>query len=273
MVSPNTLSRFALPLSALLALPAFALLQGCAEGTWLEPTDEAGFAGVRIVQASADAPLLNLYLDGEPLDEWPLDVGESWPGVDRGSYGGVAAGVHEIALVPRGGELHDALLAKTFRFAADEHYTLYSYGAVYGDGEPVLGLRSLRDAPCDALGACARLIHAATDVGPVSLWVFDGPLYGWREVFDVVPPGLPADSTFPLDATHTLLGVGDIGAQWPRVGFGVTPLPDAYDLFLVGEPGALRLLSVHGAQCALVAPTASPWLPELPGLRPALRPE
>jgi hypothetical protein len=218
-----------------------------------------GIAGMRLVNASWDAPPLAVFIDGEQRGH-VVRPGETWPVADRGTYTFVSSGdAVRVALVPDGGDEADALYARDMRFEPQRYYTLYTYGAARSDAEPLFGMHALKDDDCTGLVTCLRVINAATNLGPVDVWTWDGPPDGWRRASRFAGEGLPAPEVlrFAKDAVHAL-GVSPSLGEAPEHTFPFDAMLGPRDVFLFGDASDLKLLSVDGQQCESAPEFGSP---------------
>lgn len=126
--------------------------------TTIEPT-----AQVRFIHLSPDAPAVDVFA-GEAALPGTEDL--SFP--NSSAFITVPAGSYDIAIVPAGGKLEQAVLSVPgLALEADKAYTGVAY-------DRVAGLKALAledDLSTPATGSFrVRAIHAAPDVGVVDIW-------------------------------------------------------------------------------------------------------
>jgi hypothetical protein len=146
-------SRFMLGLVVALALALGATL-------WSSGTAHAANnAFVRVVHAAPAAPDVDVYVDGSKL----LTSFKFGTVTD---YVPLAAGSHEIAVVPAGKSLSDAVIKQSVSVSAGVSYTV----AAIGDSNTSPALVAFVDDNSVASGmAKVRVYHLSSDAGPVSV--------------------------------------------------------------------------------------------------------
>jgi hypothetical protein len=173
---------------------------------------------VRIGHCSPDAPNVDVHVDGEPAFE---DVAFG----DVSDYASLAAGDHEIRVVPSDGG--DAVIETDLTIDAESAYTVLATGMV-ADLQPSVFEDDPGSVPSEK--AHVRFIHASPDAPAVSIAVRDGPelfsdvgfrsASGYEQVdadtydLDVMPAGSDEvalaldDTTFEGGAAYTAIAVG-----------------------------------------------------------------
>ena len=161
-------------------------------------------ARIRVMHASWDAPAVDIYIDGEEpeagsaLDALVFGDGTAYLSVPPGSY--------DIAVVPNGATLEDAVFSVDgFELSADTATTFWAYG---GLGDESFGVGVLEDPTSpSSTDATIQIAHAAVNVGPVDIFV-DG---------DETFTGVALGATLEEAAT---LPTGDYEVGLARAGTG-----------------------------------------------------
>ncbi|MFC6905653.1 DUF4397 domain-containing protein [Halalkalicoccus tibetensis] len=182
---------------------------------------ETGDDGARVVHLSPDAPALDIYVEGEL---W-FETVESLTVQDH--YMPSEPGVYEVAAVPAGGELEDALV-ETDCEVEPGPCTLGVVGEVCNLSGNPLDLVALKDdfEPTEEDHARFRVVHAAPDVPAVDVETEDGM---------VIAEGLGFGeaATAELPAGESIVSIGADGESLAR--FALEPAAGSvYSAFAVG---------------------------------------
>jgi len=143
--------RIILALSALLVLAFLAPLPAMAQATQ---------SWIRVMHDSPDAPNVDVFVDGAP-------VFENVPYSTTTSYQALAPGQHRVQVTPAGKSSDDSVIDINVDLTGDKPYTVLALGDL--DNIKAQLLPDTSKAP-PAGHARVRIIHAATDIGPVDIY-------------------------------------------------------------------------------------------------------
>lgn len=129
-------------------------------------TAQMQMASVRVVHASPDAPAVDVLVDGNRAIT-NLAFGQAAGYVD------LAAGSHQVAVVPTGAGPEAAVIQATLELAAGRAYTVMAVGQL-AQIEPLV-LSDDRAAPMGST-AKVRFVHTAPDAPAVDIAVTGGPV-------------------------------------------------------------------------------------------------
>lgn len=177
--------------------------------------------GARAVHLSPDAPALDIYVEGEL---WFEGV-ESLTVQDH--YMPSEPGVYEVAAVPAGGELADALVVTDCEIESGP-CTLAAVGEVCDLSGNPLDLVALKDdfGPTEEGHARFRAVHASPDVPAVDVKTEDGTTVAEDLAFGEA-------ATAELPAGETVLSIAADGETLAR--FALEPAAGSvYSAFAVG---------------------------------------
>ena len=183
-------------------------------------------AMVRVMHASWDAPAVDIYINGAAPE-----AGSALDAITFGNgtaYLEVPAGSYDIAVVPDGGTLEDAVFsADGVALGADTATTFWAYG---GLGSESFGVGVISD-PTDVSEEEVTLIvaHAAANVGPVDVWVDGDPTLLDIDISEATSPANLPTGTYEV-------GVALAGEESTALDF-TAPLtsPAFITVFAVGD--------------------------------------
>jgi hypothetical protein len=143
--------RIVLALSALLVIAFLAPMPAMAQETQ---------SWIRVMHDSPDAPNVDVFVDGEPAFE-------NIPYLTTTSYQALAPGQHRVQIVSDGRSVDDSIIDINVDLRGDKPYTVLALGNLSNIKAQLLPDTS--KAP-PAGHARVRVIHAATDIGPVDIY-------------------------------------------------------------------------------------------------------
>jgi hypothetical protein len=143
--------RIILALSALLVIAFLAPMPAMAQETQ---------SWIRVMHDSPDAPNVDVFVDGEPAFE-------NIPYLTTTSYQALAPGQHRVQIVSDGRSVDDSIIDINVDLRGDKPYTVLALGNLSNIKAQLLPDTS--KAP-PAGHARVRVIHAATDIGPVDIY-------------------------------------------------------------------------------------------------------
>lgn len=166
---------------------------------------------VRVVHLSPDAPAVDVYVDGEPVFE------NVEPFAAQSNYRSYAPGSYDIAVVPAGGDLDEAVLETEIDLESGE-YTIAAIGEVCATSDRPLELVSLEDdnGPTEAGAARLRGVHASPDAPAIDVVSDDGTV-----LFEELEFGEAAYASIP--AGERVIGVRETGEEEPLARFAIEP--------------------------------------------------
>lgn len=211
-----------------------------------QTADDAGF--LRVMNASADAPAVDVWLDGHA---WARNLGFTM----FTGHKVVPAGSHHIAIVPAGQDVNQALVNSTMDVADDQAYTVFAIGKHPDIRAIVLTDEASPSSPVQT-DAYLRVVHAVPDAPSVDVLrpneqgVFNVPAvvedveYGTGSGYQNVNAGPAAlrleavntntdlatisDADFAQDGVYTLVLVPDQGGSriqpvwlWDKIGSAI----------------------------------------------------
>jgi hypothetical protein len=115
---------------------------------------------IRVMHDSPDAPNVDVFIDGKP-------VFENIPYLTTTSYQALAPGQHRVQIASDGRSVDDSIIDVNVDLRGDKPYTVLALGNLSNIKAQLLPDTS--KAP-PAGHARVRVIHAATDVGPVDIY-------------------------------------------------------------------------------------------------------
>lgn len=177
--------------------------------------------GARAVHLSPDAPALDVYVEGEPWFEGieALTVQDHYMPSEPGTY--------EVAAVPAGGELEDALVVTDYEVEPGPS-TLAVVGEVCDRSGNPLDVVSLKDdfGSTEKGHARFRTVHASPDVPAVDVETEDGTTVAEGLAFGEA-------ATAELPAGETVLSIAAGGETLAR--FAIEPAAGSvYSAYAVG---------------------------------------
>jgi len=223
------------------------------EDTGMEDTggEDAGAmdkAWVRVVHASWDAPPVDVYVnDTAPMDGSllvGLAFGENAPGTDTDDvYIELDAGAYDFDVVVAGEDPADATVwtVDGLNLEAGTYYTVWAHGSAAAlldedesnDDQALSVMATVDDLSDTEGGARVNALHAASNVGPVDIWV-DG-----TRTFENLGlgMGLAEPAVLPLGAYTLSLsatGADDVLVQYTAA----LPVEGLINVFAIGDPMA-----------------------------------
>lgn len=178
-------------------------------------------AAVRLVHASPDAPLVDVYVDGAEVAA-DLAFGETTDLID------LPAGERDLAVVPAGRDLANAVIdAQDVALAPGQAYQVVAVGPL---SEIEAAIFPLDRSPLPADTARVRFVHAAPDTPGVEVAVadgsvlFDATLFGSASGFAEIPTGRYDLEVGPAGTEDVALALDGVALEGGRV----------YDVVAVG---------------------------------------
>ena len=201
------------------------------EATPAAATPTAGVASVRVVHASPDAPAVDVYVDGaKAVEELPFGTATE--------YVALPAGPHDLAVVPTGGDLDDAVIE--VEGAALDDGKAYEIAAVGLLDEIAAEVYEIDLAPVAPGQSRLRVVHASPDAPDVDVAVADGPVLVEEASFPDASPYTAVDAgVYDLEVRPT--GEEEVALALPNTAI---PAGAVVDVFAVGQVanGSLSVL-------------------------------
>jgi hypothetical protein len=178
-------------------------------------------AAIRVVHTSPDVGTIDVWIDGKA----------TFNGMKLGTFTDattVAAGSHDVAIVPKGGALDTAVLKSTIELTAG---AAYEVAIVDTKDKLAIQLYSVDLSPVAEGVARTRFIHTSPDAPNIDAAIVDGPQLGSGLAF--------------LDAGDNVdVNAGTHGVALTEAGTGTAVLTangvpfnsdKVYDIFLIGR--------------------------------------
>jgi hypothetical protein len=236
---------------------------GCLEPEPYEPPHaEETLAGVRILNLAADAPWIEVQIDGHILGVVPPDG--AWPVATHGTYGAVHTGIREMTFIEFPNTAPRALFERRFVFKEDQNYSVYSYGSLDEEGVR-FGVSFVEDKAADPGKVGLRFINASDDESPLDVFILRHVDDGFGRRVASLNPGEGSEKVVLVAPQAAFfLGVAGEGASGPEVAFGpmAFPTPGLQDVFVTGaRRGGELALQVVGPIGFIRPPEATPPRP------------
>jgi hypothetical protein len=187
---------------------------------------------LRVVGAAVDTPALDVWLDDDKLIE-SLQARDVVPGPREG-FMKVPAGTNEIAFTRAGDDLEDTFFARRFTLEKNQRYTLYTEGSMSKGPYGLFGADLVREGrPCAEGTSCATIVHAATTLGDLDVFLYLSPEEGWARAHDWLVAGDRMREPLELVAGRTCgIGFAATHSAEPEFAFPFKAPEGSFTLFL-----------------------------------------
>lgn len=199
---------------------------------------QAGTARIRLIHAVADAPAVDVLVDGQR-------VLSNFGFATASETLDVAAGDHQVTIVPTGQDASAALVQTNATFAANTS----SLAVVLGVDQPEVRLYADNLSPLASGKARVRVIHTSPDAPGVDVEVISGPTlvrdlsFGESSDYFEVDEG-----TYNLRAVTT--GATNVIVQLPQVALEGNTI---YDVIVVDRLANIQVVTATSTPDASVA--------------------
>ncbi|TVQ99884.1 MAG: DUF4397 domain-containing protein [Deltaproteobacteria bacterium] len=237
-----------------LTFPAVFLLAVDASSQMTRVLPETGLVRIQHAAFTDDTPLdpamptllgpaVDIWVDGQPIaDTVPFgaNVPGSAPGDARAAYAPIPAGMRDIAVVPAGGALDDALYRSFVRIVAGQQHLAWAFGSTAPAVDTFdVDVLSETDIAEDGEGTL-RIHHATSGTGAVSLRLSEDD--GTGDLNPVATQGnVNLGDTFSLSRAPGPVTLEIVAADGDtvlaRFDLELDPASASHDVFVAGDLG------------------------------------